>query len=163
MLIREATESDGPGIADLLHGIAELRTVTANTIDDLRTRVAGNLALGIRSPGIAILIAAAERGTIAGYCPVHWIPFLFFSGLEAYITELFVHPSDRGEGAGSRLLEEVRRRAERRGCSRLSLLTGRDSEAYRRGFYAQRQWQERDRMANFIFPLPEPPHPTRPG
>jgi len=33
------------------------------------------------------------------------------------------------------------------------LLNGRDSEAYKRNFYPQRGWVERERMANFIFPL----------
>jgi len=35
----------------------------------------------------------------------------------------------------------------------LSLLNACDRETYRRGFYAARQWQERERMANFILPL----------
>jgi hypothetical protein len=60
-----------------------------------------------------------------------------------------VRQRDRSAGAGSALLDEVRRRALLKGCSRLSLLNGRQGEAYRRGFYANRHWKERE-MANFV-------------
>jgi GNAT superfamily N-acetyltransferase len=100
-----------------------------------------------------ILVAENGDGEIAGYCAVHWVPFLFLSGGEAYITELFVRPADSGKRIGTSLLDQVIAEARRRGCARVSLLNGRDSEAYRRNFYAQRGWIERDRLANFVFPL----------
>lgn len=153
MLIREATESDAPGISAVLHDIKELHAVTNCSIEQTCTRVTKALATAVPSPASVVLVAVAEDGEIAGYCSVHWVPFLFFDGPEGYITELFVRQSDRSAGAGTALLEEVRRRAEFQGCSRLSLLNGRNGEAYQRGFYAKRQWQERERMANFILPL----------
>jgi GNAT superfamily N-acetyltransferase len=157
MHIREATESDAQAIAELLQTITELHAVTGMTTETLCARVAVNLALAIPARGTLVLVAVADDDAIVGYCSVHWVPFLFFAGPEAYISELFVRPADRSAGVGSRLLDEARRLAELRGCSRLSLLNGRQSEAYRRGFYLKRQWQERDRMANFILPLPETP------
>ena len=153
MLIREATESDVTGIAEVLHDITELKSVAACPVEQTRARVARALAEAVPSPSSTVLVAVTEDGAIAGYCSVHWVPFLFFDGPEAYISELFVRQRDRSAGVGTALLEEVRRRAERKGCSRLSLLNGRDSEAYQRGFYVGRQWQERERMANFILPL----------
>lgn len=155
MLIREATESDAPAIAAVLHDITELHSVTDCAVEETCARVARALATAVPSSSSAVLVAMAEDGTVVGYCSVHWVPFLFFEGPEGYITELFVRQSHRNLGVGTALLEEVQRRAKVKDCSRLSLLNARDREAYRRGFYAQRQWQERERMANFILPLTE--------
>jgi GNAT superfamily N-acetyltransferase len=153
MLIREATETDAAGIAAVLHDITELHSVTHCSMEETCARVAKALGTAIPSESSVVLVAVAEDDSIAGYCSVHWVPFLFFDGPEGYVTELFVRQRDRNAGAGTALLEAVRRRAEARGCSRLSLLNGRTGEAYQRGFYAKHQWQERDRMANFILPL----------
>lgn len=153
MLIREAIEADATGIAEVLHDIRELRSVAACPIEQTCAQVVKALAGAIPSPSSTVLVAVTGEGSIAGYCSVHWVPFLFFEGPEAYISELFVRQRDRSEGVGSALLEEVRSRAARNGCSRLSLLNGRDSEAYQRGFYLKRDWQERERMANFIQPI----------
>ena len=153
MLIREATEADAPGIAAVLHDIQELHSVTDCPVEETCGRVAGALATAVPSPSTVVLVAMTDDGNIVGYCSVHWVPFLFFKGPEGYVTELFVRQSHRSKGVGTALLEEVQRRAKLKGCSRLSLLNARDREAYRRGFYAGRQWQERERMANFILPL----------
>jgi GNAT superfamily N-acetyltransferase len=88
--------------------------------------------------------------TIIGYAAVHWVPLLFLAGGEAYVTELFVHPSHSGHGVGSTLLDTIVTEAKRRGCARVSLMNGRDVESYRREFYKKRGWIERSWMANFI-------------
>ena len=98
-------------------------------------------------------VIESSEGTIVGYGAVHWVPFLFLAGGEAYVTELFVRPSDTGKGAGSNLLETIVTEAKRRGCARVSLLNGRDVDSYRRSFYKNRGWVERDGMANFILPI----------
>jgi GNAT superfamily N-acetyltransferase len=153
MLIRDATESDAIGIAEVLHDISELQSLTNMTLEQTCARVVRALARAIASPASTVLVAVAADGAIAGYCSAHWVPFLFFEGPEAYISELFVRQRDRNAGVGSALLDEIERRSIHNGCSRLSLLNSRNSEAYQRGFYARRHWQERDRMANFIRPL----------
>jgi ribosomal protein S18 acetylase RimI-like enzyme len=153
MQIREATEADAPAIAAVLHDITELHSVTNCSVEQTCARVAQALSIAVPSSSSVVLVAVIADGAIAGYCSVHWTPFLFFDGPEGYITELFVRQRDRSAGVGTALLDEVRRRAELKGCSRLSLLNGRNGEAYQRGFYARRQWQERERMANFILPL----------
>jgi len=122
-------------------------------VEQICDRVATALGEAAAAKASTILVAVMEGGTIAGYCAVHWVPFLFFTGPEAYISELFVRQGNRSAGVGTALLDEVKRRAIGRGCTRLSLLNGRDGEAYRRRFYAKRNWLERDRMANFILPI----------
>jgi GNAT superfamily N-acetyltransferase len=160
MVIREATESDAMGITLVLHDISELKFVAVNSVDQTYALVAKGLATALQSDTSVVLAAVGDDGTIAGYCSVHWVPFLFFTGPEGYISELFVRKRDRSSGVGTALLEEVRRRARQKECSRLSLLNGRDGQAYQRGFYAKRGWHERERMANFVSPLGELPPPS---
>jgi len=153
MNIRTATEGDAGGIAELLHTIVEIRSVFSESHAATAKNVGLNLQSAAKSGTSMILVAENPDGQIAGYCAVHWVPFLFLSGGEAYVTELFVRPPDTGKRIGTSLLDHVIAEARRRGCARVSLLNGRDSEAYRRNFYAQRGWIERDRLANFVFPL----------
>ena len=47
----------------------------------------------------------------------------------------------------------IRQDAQKRGCSRLSLVNMRQRESYQRGFYKSRGWQERPEAANFILIL----------
>jgi GNAT superfamily N-acetyltransferase len=97
----------------------------------------------------SIYIAADEDGAFLGYCAVHWLPYLFLSAPEGYISELFILEQGRGQGLGGRLLEAVEEEARSRGCSRLQLINGRDRESYRRGFYTKHGYEERD-MAPFL-------------
>jgi len=153
MRIREANEHDASGIAALLHAMADIRSIASEPAETTAMNVKANLRLASVSAASTVLVAESSEGSIAGYCAVHWVPFLFFAGGEAYITELFVRPEHSGHGIGSALLDTVIADARKRGCARLSLLNGRDGESYRRNFYAERGWVERDRMANFVFPL----------
>jgi GNAT superfamily N-acetyltransferase len=146
--------------------MSELRSVVPESIAATAQNVQRNIQQACASATSTAFVAETSEGEIAGYCAVHWVPFLFFPGGEAYVTEVFVRPADSGKGIGSQLLDAVIAEARQRGCTRLSLLNGRDGEAYRRNFYAQRGWVERERMANFIFPLNNPrkqctPPPTR--
>jgi GNAT superfamily N-acetyltransferase len=151
--IRKAAEADASAIAAILHAMGELRTVIPGPVDATVETVRRNLAVVAASDSSAVFIAETGEEEVAGYCAVHWVPFLFFGGGEAYVTELFVRPQDAQRKVGTRLLDTAVAEARRRGCSRLTLLNGRDGEAYRRNFYAQRGWVERERMANFVFPL----------
>jgi len=163
MNVRNATEADAPAIATLLRAMPDLRSVASGTLDETKQKWQPNLRAAVTSTTSTILVAETAEGKIAGYCAVHWVPFLFLAGGEGYVTELFVHPDNSGNGIGSKLLDSVIAEARERGCARLSLLNGRDGESYKRNFYAQRGWIERDRMANFIFPLTpthDPPVPS---
>jgi len=155
MKIREATENDASGIAAVVHAMKQLQSVAPASAATTAERIEGNLRQAKSTGSSTIYVAETPDQALAGYCAVHWVPFLFLAGGEAYVTELFVCPADSGRGLGSRLLESVVQEARRRGCSRVSLLNGRDGESYGRGFYAKRGWVERAGMANFIFPLAE--------
>jgi GNAT superfamily N-acetyltransferase len=155
MKIRAATENDAAAIAAIVHAMGELRSVASQAISVTEDTVRLNLARMGTSGTSTAYVAEGAAGPIVGYCAVHWVPFLFFAGGEAYVTELFVGPADSGKGIGSKLIATVIEESKRRGCSRVSLLNGRDGESYRREFYKKLGWVERDRMANFVFPLPK--------
>jgi GNAT superfamily N-acetyltransferase len=85
---------------------------------------------------------------------VHWLPYLFFSGPEGFVSELFVGGPSRGQGVGRQLLEAVKVEATERGCVRLQLINFRDRESYQRGFYQKCGWEERGTAANFVLQFP---------
>lgn len=153
MKIRLAKQEDAPGIAAVVHAMDELHSVAQQSIETTTKTVSSNLERVSASGFSAAYIAEDSQGEIVGYGAVHWTPFLFLPGGEAYVTELFVRPEDSGKGAGSGILETIVAEAKQRGCSRVTLLNGRDGESYRRSFYTKRGWVERDHMANFILPL----------
>ncbi len=88
-----------------------------------------------------------------GYGTVHWMPTLFLSGPEGYVSELFVEETARGQGAGTELIRAVQAEAKERGCSRLVVLNNRQRESYKRGFYRKCGWEERLDAANFVWRL----------
>jgi GNAT superfamily N-acetyltransferase len=149
-LIRTATQSDVDGLVQLLHEIDDIGALRNLAVAQTRVYVARALATATATETSVIIVGVADDGTVIGYCSVHWVPFLFFAGPEAYITELFIRPTARGAGLGAALLQDAETRARERGCTRLSLLNGRDSQSYQRSFYAKQGWLERDGMANFV-------------
>ena len=153
MKIRKAIEADATSIAAVLHAISDLHLIASQPAETTACTIKLNLRRVVSSGSSAAYVAENAAGDVAGYCAVHWVPFLFMRGGEAYVTELFVRPSDSGKGIGSALLDTVIAEAKQRGCARVSLLNGRDGQSYRRDFYKKRGWVERDGMANFILPL----------
>jgi len=87
---------------------------------------------------------------VLGYVAVHWLPYLFLTGPEGFVSELFVRREARGRGLGRILLRIVEDEARSLGCARLQLINFRDRESYRRGFYAKAGWQERPDGASFV-------------
>jgi len=96
---------------------------------------------------------AEENGEVIGYIAVHWLPYLFQAGPEGYVSELFIHETARGRGVGGQLLDEAKKEAQARGCSRLMLVCGRSQESYKRKFYDKHGWRERAEVAYYVYPL----------
>ncbi len=153
MNIREAVNEDAESIARVLRGIEDIRSVQSRPLDTTVAIVRTSIAKAHASGSSSVFVSENGDCEVVAYCAVHWVPFLFMQGGEAYVTELFVDTAAAGGGHGSALLDVVVQEAKRRGCSRLSLLNDRDRESYRRGFYEKRGWIERPDMANFVLRL----------
>ena len=151
--IRQADAKDADAIArivrlaDVRHGIAE--EPFAVTVKD----VVRQLDLCAADDSHLVLVAVDANDDAIGYITVHWLPYPVARGTEGYVSDLFVDTAARGQGIGQRLIDEVAAIARRRGCRRLMLMNGRESESYQRGFYASRGWTERPTIANFVYPL----------
>ncbi len=150
--IRPARPGDTPALTDILLDTGWFANLEEQGPEGARQRVAGRLAACLADGSHLPLVAEDEGGRVVGYASVHWLPYLFKPGLEAYVSELFVHPERRGRGVGGQLLASLEAEARRRGCCQLMLVNNRQRDSFQRGFYAKRGWQERD-MANFAFPL----------
>lgn len=151
--IRMATLDDARELASLLRGIGWFDTFNAGQLDELAARVRRRLEQCFADGSHSIFVAAEKAGEIAGYGSVHWLPYLFLSGPEGFVSELFVSASARGQGIGRELLKVMENEARARGCQRLSLNNLRDRESYKRQFYVKAGWRERSEAANFIYAL----------
>jgi len=153
ILIRKAQASDVPAITEVLRSLGLFALINGEEFQSTQERVARHLALCAQDDSHLVLVAQMPSGEIAGYCAVHWLPYLILAGPEGYVSELFIKDEVRGLGIGGQLLEAVQTEAQRQGCSRLMLLNVRQRESYQRQFYAKHGWKERPDAANFILPL----------
>jgi len=151
--IRQATKRDASALTRLLRALNYFHQLEDQTYVETLAQVERQLETGLSTDSHALFIAEDDKGNLIGYAAVHWLPYLFISGPEGYVSELFVAIDARGQGIGTRLLETTRLEAQKRGCTRLSLINMRQRESYQRGFYKSRGWQERPEAINFILML----------
>jgi GNAT superfamily N-acetyltransferase len=151
--IRNATLDDARQLAVLLQGIGWFEAFNSGDIEHSRARVEARLTQCLADPSHSVFVAEWPAGEIAGYGSVHWLPYLFMSGPEGYVSELFVRASARGRGVGGKLLKIIEAEARARGCQRLSLINLRSRESYQRQFYIKAGWTERSEAANFVYPV----------
>lgn len=153
ILIRPARLGDHEGLYGILKDLGWFILLDELDAAQGRDLVAGHLARGLESSEHLVLVAEDRQGQVVGYASVHWLPYLFKAGLEAYVSELFVRQDRTGQGVGRALLAALEGEARARGCCQLMLVNNRERPSYRRGFYAKQGWQERGNMANFARPL----------
>jgi GNAT superfamily N-acetyltransferase len=150
-VIREARIEDAGPLAQVLIGMGWFTALQDTTPEALGDKVAAQLASLCGSSLSTVLVAEGGDGVVVGYCNVHWLHDLFLPVPEGYLSELFLLPVARVLGIGSLLLARVVAEAEARGAHRLTLLNGKHRESYERGFYIKKGWEERERMANFVY------------
>lgn len=153
-MIRDALASDRDGICALLRASAP--EFGWELSPDLEAEIERNLAAALAGSASRVWVAEVE-GELAGYAVVHELPYLISPNPEALLGELFVHPRHRGQGLGTALLERVERFADEARCGRISLFNHRRRLSYRRGFYAERGYEERTDVAHFVRRLDPPP------
>ena len=151
--IRKAKPADAEHIARLLHDLGWFKQLEGESLEATQARVARHLDLCHADDSHTVYIAEGESGDFLGYSAVHWLPFLFLTGPEGLVSELFITAAARSKGVGTKLLETVISAAKARGCVRLSLVTSRHRQSYLRNFYKKHGWEERKQVANFVFDL----------
>ena len=151
--IRKAAEHDAAAIDALLRELGWFGYLSAETAQDTQQRIRQHIALCIADDSHFLYVAESLGGEVVGYASIHWLPYLFLKGPEGYLSELFIRESERGKGIGTRLMEVIKAEARERGCSRLMLVNSRSRESYRRGFYKELGWEEREGVAHFLHRL----------
>lgn len=143
---------DATAIANLLRTIGWFAHINIEPVEVTRERVVRHLHLCNADYSHSVYVVHdASGGGVAGYCAVHWLPYLMLAGPEGYVSELFLRDDCRGQGLGGRLLDTVKTEAKKRGCTRLMLLNLSERESYKRGFYRKQGWQERPEAINFVY------------
>ncbi len=150
--IRKAMPPDAEALALFMKNLGMFPWMNEENPHLSQERVAAQLALCLADTSHTVLVAH-RNDKLIGYAAVHWNPYLVLPAPEGYISELFIDANTRGAGVGSKLLDEIRREAVRRGCSRLSLLNGENRDSYQRRFYQERGFKERTTMVNFVLTL----------
>jgi len=151
-VIRKAQMNDAAGIATILQNMNWWDHIRETPVERTVQIIMGHVRLCNADHSHTIYVAEAA-GELIGYAAVHWLPYLFLTGPEGYISELFVHEKGRRQGVGTSLLEVIKKEARERGCSRLALVNNRGRDSYKWRFYEKSGWTERKEMANFILKL----------
>ena len=99
--------------------------------------LAVRLAELIAGDDITVLLArAAESGAPVGVAVMRLQPSVWSPALEAYLAELYVKPSRRGQGYGRELITEAIRVARARGADYAFLVTSEDDRLAQRLYQA---------------------------
>lgn len=152
LLIRKAKISDSIFIEKILREANWFDHLTEETTKNIVSNIENHLKF-CENDQCHNIYVAESADDIIGYIAVHWLFYAILKGPEGYISELFVSEAERAKGIGTLLLNEVKKQAKLRGCSRLMLANNRDRLSYEKGFYKKNGFIEREYIANFIFPL----------
>lgn len=150
--VRAAAPNDASALADFLLALELFKSLETLTPQALMQELERKIEAA--SPSSHTLLIALGKTEIIGYAAVHWLPALFQSGPDGYLSEPFVSAARRGRGTGSSLLRAVELEARHRGCPRLTLLNLKNRESYRRGFYAAHGFSEQPEAVRFVKSLP---------
>jgi ribosomal protein S18 acetylase RimI-like enzyme len=123
---------------------ADLPTLLARMLDFNREEgIAWSIESGeaplrrlLESPELGVVGLAERAGACVGYFVVCFSFDLEWGGRDAFLTELFVAPDQRGQGLGSRLLVEAERIARAHGVAALHLAVRRENASALRVYQA---------------------------
>ena len=149
--IRHADPYDAAPIAEILDDVGVMQVVAE---PDALTRQRLRRAIEAAADGAHdVFVAEDPDNGVIGFAAVNWTHTIR-QGVDGLISDLFVRSDRRGNGAGSALLDRVKREACERGCARLVLYSGRGGDAYERAFYPKQGFHEHDELATFMMPVP---------
>jgi ribosomal protein S18 acetylase RimI-like enzyme len=125
--------SDGlPAAAQLLHDF----NVEYDEPSPPPDQIAGRLQELISQDHVVVLLARADEGEAVGVAVMRVQPSLWSQAHEAYLAELYVVPSRRGQGFGRELITEAIRAARERGADYAFLITSEEDRLAQRLYEA---------------------------
>jgi GNAT superfamily N-acetyltransferase len=122
--VRRATLADAADVARLLHDFNTEFSEPVPEVDVLADRVARFI-----ERGEATFLLAGDGPE--GVAEIRFRPSIMTGALDAYLEELYVAPSKRGQGLGRALLEAAMDVARSEGATRMELGTSEDDTAAR--------------------------------
>jgi GNAT superfamily N-acetyltransferase len=117
IIIREATRSDLPDLARL--------NAFFNQSMDTAEQIGGRLA---DPQCVEIPIVAEMDNRIVGFAGLRVVPYIFYEGAHAELTELFVEGKFRRQGVGRALIAYAENLAKARNAGEMILHTGEDNQ-----------------------------------
>jgi len=149
--IRPVRAGDAERVSALIRGLGLFGRLESEDPQVTAARISKHLGMCLADDSHSLFVATGPGKEPIAYAAVHWLPYLFLTGPEGYLSELFVAESARDLGVGTALLDSVVSEARQRGRVRLMLNAVRTRESYPRGFCMKRDWPEREDMANMVF------------
>jgi ribosomal protein S18 acetylase RimI-like enzyme len=134
--VRRADVGDAADIARLLHDFNLEYDEPTPSVEELTETIARLLGEG----EITVLLAGKRPD---GLALLRFRPAIWSAGLEAYVQELYVIPTLRGQGIGRSLLTEAIELARQRGADGIDLNTG-ETDAAARGLYESMGFTNRE-------------------
>ncbi|MEJ2620528.1 MAG: GNAT family N-acetyltransferase [Candidatus Thiodiazotropha sp.] len=135
--ISSAIESDLEKLVDLLN---QLFSIEADFSVDPHKQNRG-LALLLKSESAEIFVARGDRGEVIAMATIQWVISTAEGGLAAWVEDVVVDASHRGQGIGQQLLTHINRWAKSQGIKRLQLVADRDNRSAL-DFYNSQGWRE---------------------
>jgi GNAT superfamily N-acetyltransferase len=117
--VRLAITSDVAQLSELL---SLLFAQEADFKPDAERQTRG-LRLIVEQPEVGRICCATDGDSIVGMVSILFTVSTAEGGRAAWLEDMVVHPSRRGQGIGERLLHEAITGARAAGCSRVTLLT----------------------------------------
>ena len=146
---RPAVPGDEPALAAMVREYWRFEGIDA--FDEGRVRTV--LSSLLENPALGQAWIAERNGTPAGYVVACFVLSIEQGGVMAAIDELFVRETERGSGAGSRLLETALAALAAAGCVRVSLEVGKHNDRGK-AFYARHGFTARDHYELLDRPMP---------
>jgi GNAT superfamily N-acetyltransferase len=135
--IREATVEDWPAVAGLLVELG--RDVSPSAIHNPSYEILFGGHLAKRES--RTLVAEEPIGRVVGFLDMEFRQRLGHPRPQAWVNDLIVTESARGQGIGHALLARAEELAEKRGCFRMSLETGNWRDRTHT-FYSREGWTD---------------------
>ena len=123
--------------AEDVEALAELLSILFQQEADFTPDIARQkwaLQMIVTQPEVGQIFCATDGDEIVGMVSILFTVSTAEGGRAAWLEDMVVHPTKRGQGVGERLLQEAMTGAQLAGCSRITLLTDSTNDGAQR-FY----------------------------